>query len=191
MYLWNATNGSIDTLCTHNEEGSYVSSLSWAQNGKHLAIGTGNNKVQLWDVETKRKDRTLFSAGTVGGDSRVAAIGWSPTGQLSSGSRAGAIWHHDPRAQRHHVSTMVGHTQEVCGLKWSPDGKYLASGGNDNLVNIFQADGTNVHKFTEHQAAVKAMAWCPWQSNVLATGGGTACKSIKFWNTGRGTCALA
>jgi cell division cycle protein 20 (cofactor of APC complex) len=31
-------------------------------------------------------------------------------------------------------------------------------------------------------------AWCPWQSNVLATGGGTACKSIKFWNTGRGTC---
>jgi cell division cycle protein 20 (cofactor of APC complex) len=140
VYLWNASNGSIDTLCTHNEQGSYVSSLSWSQNGKHLAIGTGNNKVQLWDVETKRKDRTLFSAGS-GADSRVAALGWSPSGALSSGSRGGTIWHHDPRAQRHHISTMQGHTQEVCGLKWSPDGKYLASGGNDNLVNIYQPDG--------------------------------------------------
>ena len=23
-----------------------------------------------------------------------------------------------------------------------------------------------------HQAAVKALAWCPWQRNVLASGGG-------------------
>lgn len=186
VYLWNATSGAIDTLCQHNEPGSYVSSLSWSQNGKHLAIGTANNKVQLWDVDVKKKERTLFSAGEE--SHRVAALAWTPTGNLSSGSRGGTVWHHDPRQARHHVSTMQGHTQEVCGLTWSPDGKYLASGGNDNLVNIWSPDGNQVHRFTEHKAAVKAMAWCPWQSNILATGGGTACKSIKFWNSGRGTC---
>ncbi len=36
------------------------------------------------------------------------------------------------------------------------------------------------------QAAVKALAWCPFQSNLLATGGGTADRCIKFWNTHTG-----
>ncbi|GFH26173.1 WD_REPEATS_REGION domain-containing protein, partial [Haematococcus lacustris] len=35
-------------------------------------------------------------------------------------------------------------------------------------------------------AAVKAIAWCPFQSNLLATGGGTADRCIKFWNTHTG-----
>lgn len=35
----------------------------------------------------------------------------------------------------------------------------------------------------QHIAAVKAVAWCPWQRNVLATGGGTADRTIRIWNT--------
>lgn len=64
----------------------------------------------------------------------------------------------------HHVATLTGHTQEVCGLKWSLDGRYLASGGNDNLVNIWPSvqgdsgDFTPVQTFTQHQGAVKVSA---------------------------------
>ena len=47
------------------------------------------------------------------------------------------------------------------------------SGGNDNLVNIWNENGTKAHTFTEHQGAVKALAWCPWQPNLLASGGST------------------
>ena len=32
------------------------------------------------------------------------------------------------------------------------------------------------------------MAWCPWQSGMLATGGGTNDKCIKIWNTANGQC---
>lgn len=39
---------------------------------------------------------------------------------------------------------------------------------------------------TEHQAAVKALAWCPFERNTLATGGGTADRCIKTWNTQTG-----
>jgi WD40 repeat protein len=42
--------------------------------------------------------------------------------------------------------------------------------------------------FSDHQAAVKALAWCPWQQNVLASGGGTADRCIRFWNCNTGTC---
>lgn len=99
------------------------------------------------------------------------------------------------RQREHIVTTLNGHSQEVCGLKWSTDGKYLASGGNDNLVNIwasesgsFSTQSTPLHTLNEHQAAVRALAWCPWQPNVLATGGGTADRCIKFWNVNNGSC---
>ncbi len=29
------------------------------------------------------------------------------------------------------------HRQEVCGLKWCPNGRYLASGSNDNTVCVW------------------------------------------------------
>ena len=68
----------------------------------------------------------------------------------------------------HHVATLAGHTQEVCGLKWSLDGRYLASGGNDNLVNIWpctqgdSGDFAPIHTFTQHQGAVKVSAGLQW-----------------------------
>lgn len=49
-------------------------------------------------------------------------------------------------------------------------------------------------KFTKrnHTAAVKALAWCPWQPSILATGGGSADQTIHFWNasTGARTASL-
>ncbi|KAF3505078.1 hypothetical protein F2Q69_00040421 [Brassica cretica] len=64
------------------------------------------------------------------------------------------------------MATYKGHSQEVCGLKWSGSGQRLASGGNDT----------------------KALAWCPFQSNLLASSGGEEDRKIKFWNTQTGAC---
>lgn len=44
-----------------------------------------------------------------------------------------------------------------------------------------------IYSFNQHQAAVKALAWCPWQNHILASGGGTADRTIKFWNMNTGT----
>lgn len=48
------------------------------------------------------------------------------------------------------------------------------------------ANDRPTHRITAHQAAVKALAWCPFQANLLATGGGTADRTIKFHNTHTG-----
>ena len=34
---------------------------------------------------------------------------------------------------------------------------------------------------------MKAVAWCPWQSGILATGGGASDKTIKIWNINSGS----
>ncbi|XP_041127101.1 cell division cycle protein 20 homolog isoform X2 [Polyodon spathula] len=186
VYLWNAATGDIVLLMqVENEE--HISSVSWIKEGNFLAVGASDAKVQLWDVESQKRLRNMASH-----TSRVASLSWN-NHVLSSGARSGHIHHHDVRVAEHHIATLSGHSQEVCGLKWSPDGKYLASGANDNLVYVWpnvqeSRDSTPVHCFAQHQGAVKALAWCPWQTNILASGGGTSDRHIRIWNVSSGSC---
>jgi cell division cycle 20, cofactor of APC complex len=187
VYLWNAGTGAIDQLMqtdVENDEDDYVTSVNWAPDGKHIAIGTNSAEVQIWDASLARKVRTLK-----GHEARVGALAWNGT-QLATGSRDTTVMTHDVRIREHRLNTFTCHSQEVCGLKWSPSGTQLASGGNDNALHIYDAqslsNGTFRHKLVAHQAAVKALAWCPWQANVLASGGGTADRCIKFWNANTG-----
>jgi cell division cycle protein 20 (cofactor of APC complex) len=111
--------------------------------------------------------------------------------QITSGGQDTLIINHDIRAQSHVMSTLHGHTQQVCGLKWSPSGRQLASGGNDNMICIWDEGSTSARlALGYHTAAVKALAWCPFKANVLASGGGTADRRIAIWNTSSGTCTL-
>lgn len=101
----------------------------------------------------------------------------------------GLIINNDVRVQSHIVSTYRGHNDEVCGLRWCPTGGQLASGGNDNLVHIWSLSSNQwIHRFEEHSAAVKALSWSPFQSGLLATGGGLGDERIRFWNTNTGAC---
>lgn len=189
IYLWNAGTGDIDELCTFEEgPNAHISSVSWLPNdGSHLAVGTSNGQTQLWDVNECKKIRSMG-----GHTDRVGALSWNQF-LLSSGSRDTNIVHHDVRIARHDVATLTAHTQEVCGLSWSPDGGVLASGANDNLLCLWHASASSRsqneprHRLTDHQAAVKALAWSPHERHLLASGAGTADRTIKFWNSTAGT----
>ncbi|TPX43928.1 hypothetical protein SeLEV6574_g04802 [Synchytrium endobioticum] len=178
VYLWNAKTGSVDELCTLTGDEDYVASLSWVHDGSYLAVGTNEGSTQIWDIEGGSLIRNMR-----GHISRVGVMSWDRH-VLSSGARDGSIWNHDVRIANHKVAELTNHTGEVCGLQWRADGAFLASGGNDNLLNIWDARST-IPRFTKsnHTAAVKAIAWCPWQINVLASGGGTNDRHIHFWNS--------
>uniref|UniRef100_H2YVS1 CDC20/Fizzy WD40 domain-containing protein n=1 Tax=Ciona savignyi TaxID=51511 RepID=H2YVS1_CIOSA len=183
VYLWDASSGDITMLMTMEGEEEYVSSVKWMPDGEHIAIGTSEAQVQLWDIASSKRMRNMKSHAA-----RVSSLSWNDY-ILSSGSLDGFVHHHDVRVSDHHVATLTGHSQEVCGLEWSKDGRHLASGSNDNIVNVYSSMETKpMYSFTDHQSAVKAIAWCPWQSNVLASGGGSADRHIRFWNTHNGSC---
>lgn len=122
--------------------------------------------------------------------SRVGALSWNDH-ILSTGGQDALIINNDVRIRSHITQIYRGHRQEVCGLKWSGSGKLLASGGNDNLLYIWDrsiASTQSLHRFEDHIAAVRALAWSPFQSNLLASGGGDGDRCIKFWNTHTGVC---
>lgn len=177
VYLWDGLTQSVERLCTL-EDKDKVTSLSWIGAGTHLAVGTNSGQVKIWDATKISCIRTM-----TGHTQRVSSLAWNEH-ILSSGSRDRKIYNRDVRDKSHFINCFESHKQEVCGLKWNVEENKLASGGNDN--NLFVWDGLNkspLHQFTEHNAAVKAISWSPHQRGVLASGGGTADKTIKVWNT--------
>ncbi|KAF7197171.1 putative WD repeat-containing protein C13G6.08 [Pseudocercospora fuligena] len=114
------------------------------------------------------------------------------------------------------------HSQQVCGIAWSRDGEYFATGGNDNQLFLFETrklfcrsrrrsmdssstmnvrngnptgnsavsgqgqvlaitPGQEKHLFSLN-AAVKAIAFAPWQSSLIAAGGGSNDRCIHFFH---------
>lgn len=53
MFLWDATDGSVQQLLELSSETDYISSVSWAGNGKYLAIGTSDAAIQVTDSASK------------------------------------------------------------------------------------------------------------------------------------------
>jgi cell division cycle protein 20 (cofactor of APC complex) len=225
VYLWDAGTEEIEHLVTlEGDDSDFVTSVSWchADQTNILAVGTNGAQVQIWDCTSLTQIRTL-----TGHTARVGSLAWGGGGAssassascLTSGSRDSLIFQHDVRAPRHRTTTYVGHTQEVCGLKWNQEGTTLASGGNENYLCIWDAamsggagggagNDNNGHAnnnttrpnagstssecrprhlLTHHQAAVKALAWSPFHRGLLASGGGTADRTIKFWNSTSGS----
>ncbi|CAH8442072.1 unnamed protein product [Heterobilharzia americana] len=173
-------------------EDEYISSLKWSPDSPNIiSIGLSAGRVQLWDVSSKLLVRTMRLGG-VSSAGRVPAVTWREY-LVSSASKSGHIRHHDTRIAHHEVGIadfILRFPLEVCGLTWSPDKRFLASGANDNFAAIWSAGDTSkpIHVLRDHQAAVKAMSWCPWKPNLLCTGGGTSDHTLRFWNTTTGVC---
>lgn len=186
VYLWSAQTSQVTKLCDLQSTQDSITGLSWAERGQYLAVGTQAGLVQIWDVEKQKLLRTML-----GHTARVGALAWN-SHVLTTGSRDRTIYHRDVRVPAHHIKSLQAHRQEVCGLKWNTARDQLASGGNDN--KLFVWDGlseTPLHRFSEHTAAVKAIAWSPHQQGLLASGGGTADMKIRFWNTQTGAALSA
>ena len=177
VYLWSACTSRVTKLCDLGP-GDSVCSVAWTQRGTYLAVGTNQGEVQIWDANKCKKVRVMGGHRT-----RVGALAWSSS-TLSSGSRDRNILQRDVRAPEQFTGKLVGHKSEVCGLKWSYDDRELASGGNDNQLFVWSANSSHpVLRYGDHTAAVKAIAWSPHQHGLLASGGGTADRCIRFWNT--------
>eukprot|EP00058_Branchiostoma_floridae_P013135 XP_002598623.1 hypothetical protein BRAFLDRAFT_118356 [Branchiostoma floridae] len=153
----------------------YLNLVDWSATNT-LSVGLGTS-VYLWNLNDSQVGLLLsrFCHG---------ALAWNAD-ILSSGSRDRLVLQRDVRTPSVVPERrLAGHSHEVCALKYSPDHQHLASGANDNKLFVWNLTSVNpVQQYTEHLAAVRAIAWSPHQRGLLASGGGTADRCIRFWNT--------
>ncbi len=80
--------------------------------------------------------------------------------------------------------TLNGHTGDVVGVAYSPDGKLLATAGSDSMAKVWEAaTGKELITLRGHTQVINDLAFRP-EGKVLATASDD--KTVKIWDIGSG-----
>ncbi|MET7479080.1 WD40 repeat domain-containing protein [Streptomyces sp. NPDC005648] len=155
--------GELVRLCGHTDR---VQGLAWSPDGGRLATCSEDGTARIWTMGT----RSTELRQTAGHPGPVVCVGVSPDGgHIAVGSG------HDLSVRRtddgQSVKTLTGHTAVVNDLRWSPDGRRLASCADDNTVRIWGALDSDEQRtlFTGHET-VEAVAWSPDGTRLAVAG---------------------
>ncbi|NXO18777.1 FZR1 protein, partial [Oriolus oriolus] len=168
VYLWSACTSQVTRLCDLSVEGDSVTSVGWSERGNLVAVGTHKGFVQIWDAAAGKKLSML--------EGHTARVGeeWRGRGELTV---PGLIFL--PCCVLSRFEILSSHNYGV--LIWVHKFDHVSL--LCQLLVWNHSSLSPVQQYTEHLAAVKAIAWSPHQHGLLASGGGTADRCIRFWNT--------
>ncbi|HEX3997686.1 MAG TPA: c-type cytochrome domain-containing protein [Pirellulales bacterium] len=155
--------------------------------GEHKTGSPSNQKLRVWRMPGNwRLERTIGSEDDPSQlVDRVLSLDFSPDGKLLAtggglAARSGQLklWNVADGKLMREIPAAARDT--IFGVRFSPDGQYLAVAAADRLLRVFRvADGSLVRTFEGHSSHVLAVAWHP-AGHLLATAG--ADRAVKVWN---------
>ncbi|XP_070811352.1 coronin-7-like isoform X3 [Pituophis catenifer annectens] len=131
-----------DTPVPTIQNGAPISDLCWDPfDEQRLAIAGEDTKIRLWRVEPTRLQKQLLEPEVVlrGHTEKIYSIKFHPLASdvlaSSSYDKSVRIW--DMRTGRQELG-LLGHTDQIFSLAWSPNGCCLATVSKDGKVRVYE-----------------------------------------------------
>eukprot|EP00477_Mikrocytos_mackini_P001271 GAHX01001358.1.p1 GENE.GAHX01001358.1~~GAHX01001358.1.p1 ORF type:complete len:505 (+),score=75.87 GAHX01001358.1:116-1630(+) len=153
-----------------------------------LGIATSGGSIVLLDLI--KETPYLGYRSHVG---RVGCLSFGSDSILASGGQDHRINVFDHRSKppslnyyRVNLTTINYHKGEITGLKFSPDGRMIASGGNDNEFAVWDPAMVQNNKkiapvlsYKNMRSAVRALDWSKQSRGLIVIGGGVYDKKLR------------
>ena len=181
--LWDIMQGKKIQTFTHEDFMSYGIVVAFSPDGKYFASGGKGTK--LWDLATRQEIRTFDN-------NPATAIAFSPDGKylLCGGPGPFSVFSPKPPYMKiFDVATggevtdfeMKKHFREaqyIWSVAYSPDGKYVLSGGTDKMV-LWDTSLGNSIRTVKVNGVIRAVSFSP--DGEYALSGGTD-NTVRLWN---------
>jgi WD40 repeat protein len=151
--IWDLETNVNDTL---SKDSGAILSLDFSPINRSLVVG-GVQASWVWDV-TEFPPRIKYSQRYPG--AQINIVKYSAEGDLmAQGSSDNSVWIRNS-ADGKFVTRLAGHEGDILSLAFSPDGKYLASGSADAVVNIWEVHHTGAGEMRfERVLSIRHFDW--------------------------------
>jgi hypothetical protein len=183
LSLLDANNQTVCSIADQAKDAVSLKSLG----NQRWWVGYANGRAEVWNLQTgwdlvTRIGNPVEQQPFV---DRVLSLAFNPAGtKIAIGcgepSRGGSIYIFDIATSQIVLTKAEAHSDVVVSLAYSPNGKYLASGGADRMAKLWQAESLEPYKTLEgHTHHVNSVSWKCDSRQLLTASADT---TTKLWD---------
>ena len=189
--LWNVESRQL--LRTYQGFKNRVLAVAFSPDGQRLASGSEDGAARLWQADNGQPAGVMVQSPGSSSSGPITSVAFHPGGDMlaTCGTRAPVqLWDVATRQPR---ITLTGHAGRALCVACSPDGRFVASSGEDHAVNLWGLQGTGKtgsrpQVLRAHEKEVQSIAFSP-DSRLLLSGGADG--KLCVWDTGTGQVVAA